>query len=635
MRGTIGTLGRLGLSAAVGYRGEGVSMSPRLVVGARRVVPWVVVAVLVASLAWGLTAAFAASGSPSPSGKVVLRIGWTSEPDNLNPFIGLSSYEIWALNYSYLFGCGDHNQPTLDLATEFPTRQNGGISADGRVWTIRIRSGVQWQDGEPLTAADVAFTYTYVIKNDMTNFTNYTLGIKTVSAIDPTTVRIVCSAPKADLERALVPILPEHIWAHVAPAAAQSSYAVQLPLVGSGPFETVVFKKGSYVEMVRNPYWYGRRPAIDQIYFELYQDADTMVSDLKTGALDAAWGIPEAQFAALRGSTDFKAVAYNYYDWDYLEFNCYDKASSLGNPVLRDWRFRTALNYAIDRQRLCAIAYSGLATPGTTIIPPHTFFDPDYHWQPPAGQLYTFDLTKASQLLTAAGYPLVNGRRLNKQGKPITLRLYSPTDSDANQVDARLIAGWLETLGIRIRLSVVDDGALTSDIYNAHGSVWKPDFDLVVWDWTGYYDPGQTLSCLTTSEIGSLDEPFWSDRAYDALNPVQASTIDPRARQAAIWQMQQIMYQQTPWIVLAYPDYLEAYDTSRWTGWQQMFGGSGPAFDAEGFIGSYLTLRPRSATSGGGSGNAVLIVVAVVGAVLVAALVVLLLRRRGPRPEEA
>ena len=304
--------------------------------------------------------------------------------------------------------------------------------------------------------------------------------------------------------------------------------------------------------------------------------------------------------------------------------------------MLRDWHFRNALNYAIDRQKLCSIAYNGLATPGTTIIPPHTFFDPDYHWQPTAAQTYGFDPAKASQLLSAAGYPLKGGVRLNKQGKPITLRLYSPTDSDANQVDARLIAGWLEKLGIKIRLSVVDDGALTSDIYNAHGNVWKPDFDLVVWDWTGYYDPGQTLSCLTTSEIGSLNEPFWSDRAYDALNPVQASTIDPQARQAAIWQMQQIMYEQSPWIVLAYPDYLEAYNTSRWTGWQQMFAGTGPAFYTEGFTGSYLTLRPRTAASGGGgSRSTVLIALGVAAAVVVVALVVFVLRRRGPQAEES
>ena len=117
-----------------------------------------------------------------------------------------------------------------------------------------------------------------------------------------------------------------------------------------------------------------------------------------------------------------------YYDWDDLEFNCYNSPSSLGNPVLRDWHFRNALNYAIDKQRLCDLAYDGLAQPATTVVLPNTWVNPDYHWQPPADQAYTFDLAKASQLLTAAGYPLKNGVRLNKQGKPIVLRLEATTD---------------------------------------------------------------------------------------------------------------------------------------------------------------------------------------------------------------
>ena len=597
-----------------------------------------VVALLAGGLVWGLAAAFAASSSPSPAGQVALRLGWTTEPDNLNPFIGYTNdtYEIWALNYSYLFGCGDHNQPTLDLAAAFPTQANGGISADGKTWTIHIRKGVKFQDGVPLTAADVAFTYTYIIKNDMTNLTNYTSGIKTVTALDPSTVRIVCTAPKADLEKASVPILPEHIWAHVSPSAASTSYSVKYPLVGSGPFETVAFVKGSYVEMVRNPYWYGKKPAIDQIYFELYQDADTMVSDLKTGSIDAASGVPEAEFKALQSTPGFKSVAYNYYDWDYLEFNCYDKSSSLGNPVLRDWRFRNALNYAIDRPHLCAVAYSGLATPGTTIIPPHTFADPDYHWQPPADQLYTFDLAKAGQLLTQAGYKLSpSGARLNKQGKPITLRLVTTTDFPEGQTEAKLIDGWLGQLGLKIDLSVIDSGQFTSLVYNESGGVWKPDFDLAVWDWGGYYDPGLTLNCLTTNEIGSLNEPFWSNAQYDALAVQQGQTLDPTQRQALIWQMQQIMYQQSPWIVTTYPEELEAYNTAKWTGWTQMFGGSGPAFNCQGNYQTYLNLAPKAAGAGG-TGSRALVIAAVIAVVAAGAAVtgVRVIRRRRPIAEE-
>jgi peptide/nickel transport system substrate-binding protein len=612
--------------------------TPRRIPSRRSLAVLGVVAVLSCALVWGLAGALAASSSPSPAAKVVLRLGWTTEPDSLNPFIGYTNdaYEIWALNYSQLFGCGDHNQPTLDLASQFPTQQNGGISADGKVWTIHLRTDVRWQDGQPLTAADVAFTYTYIIKNDMTNLTNYTTGIKTVTALDPATVRIVCAAPKADLEKASVPILPEHIWAHVPPGAAATSYVNKPPIIGSGPFQTVAFKKGSYVEMVRSPYWYGKKPAVEQIYFELYQDADTMVSDLKAGSLDGAWGYPEAEQKSLASTPGYKAVAYNYYDWDYLEFNCYDKPSSLGNPVLRDWKFRNALNYAINRQQLCAVAYSGLATPGTTIIPPNTFADPDYHWQPPADQLYTFDLAKAGQLLTAAGYRLSpSGARLNKQGKPITLRLYATTDDTSGQTDAKLIAGWLGKLGLKIRLSVLDVGQFTSLIYNYSGNIWKPDFDLTVWDWGSYYDPGQTLNCLTTNEIGSLNEPFWSNSQYDALAVQQGQTLDPQKRQAIIWQMQQIMYQQSPWIVITYPEDLEAYNTAKWTGWTQMFGGTGPAFNCEGNYDTYLNLALRpAATSHSTSGALIAVAIVVVLAAGAAVTVVLARRHRRHQAEE-
>ena len=146
----------------------------------------------------------------------------------------------------------------------------------------------------------------------------------------------------------------------------------------------------------------------------------------------------------------------------------------MGNPVLRDPKFRQALNYAIDRQRLCDLAYDGLAQPGTTILLPHTWSNPDYHWQPPADQAYTFDLAKAGQLLTAAGYPLKNGLRLNKQGKPIVLRLETPTDEPAEQVEAKLITGWLQQLGLTIKFSVVDSGALDADMIKLMAASGRP-----------------------------------------------------------------------------------------------------------------------------------------------------------------
>ena len=602
----------------------------------------ILVLLLAGGIIWGLASALAASPASSPSsasGKVVLRLGWTEEPDNLNVFIGYqdTSYEIWALNYETLFGCGDRNQPTLDLAAEFPTQQNGGISPDGKVWTIHIRPGVRFQDGVPLTAYDVAFTYNYIIKNQLANLLLYVKGIESVKALNPTTVQFTCTHARAVgyMETYSIYILPEHIWKHVSPSAATSSYGNKPPIIGSGPFETVAFVKGSYIRMVRNPYWWGQKPAIDEIYFEAYQNADTMVNDLTKGRIDGAWGVPVAEFKQLQSVKGITAIPYPLYNWDYLEFNCYDKASSLGNPVLRDWRFRNALNYAIDKQRLCELAYAGLSQPTTSIIPPNVWTNPDYHWTPPASQAYTFDLAKAGQLLTAAGYPLKNGVRLNKQGKPIVLRLEATTDQPACQIEAKLIAGWLQRLGLTIKLSVLDSGTLTNDIYNYHGNTPAPNFDMVVWEWTGYFDPGQTLSALTTPEIGNLDEPYWSNSAYDKLALDQASAVDPQKRAQIIWQMQQIMYQQSPWIPMTIPDYLEAVNTAKWTGWTRQFNGAGGAWELEGNIASYLNLRPKAvAATAGGSSNTTLIAVVVVVVIVAGSIVFVFVRRRRGRRVE-
>ena len=143
------------------------------------------------------------------------------------------------------------------------------------------------------------------------------------------------------------------------------------------------------------------------------------------------------------------------------------------------------------------------------------------------------------------------------------------------------------------------------------------------------------MPASTTGEIGSLNEPFWSNAQYDALNVQQSRTIDPQQRQTLIWQMQQIMYQQSPWIVLDYPEELEAYNTAKWTGWTQMFGGTGPAFNCEGNYATYLNLRPRVAAASHGS-NRPWIAVVIVAAVIVAlGAVAFMWRRRRQAVEEA
>ena len=602
-----------------------------------------VAALLMAGLIWGLAGALAASPSPSPGPhKVVLRLGWTAEPDNLNPFVGFAttSFEIWTVNYNFLFGFdGQTMKPTLSLAAQFPTEQNGGISANGKVWTIHIRPNLKWSDGQPLTADDVAFTYNYIVKNHMANMELTTTGIADAKEIDPTTVQIDCSRPKANMEAIFLPILPKHVWEHVSPQAASTTYS-EMPIVGSGPFYTVAFKKGTYVEMKRNPYYWGQRPTVDEIFFEMYQDPATMVQDLKSGAIDGAWGILEAQFkqlqAAPESTSGIHTIGYNFFNWDYLDCNCSTSPGSTGNPVLRDVRFRQALNYAIDRSKLCAVAYDGLAAPATTIMPPATWSDPDYHWQPPTAEQYTYDPARANQLLDAAGYERgANGLRLYK-GKPIVLRLATTTDWTEGQTDGKLIAGWFHKLGLTVDLSVLEYDAMWSRVMNFKGTTFAPDYDLFLSDWAGYGDPGETLTSFTTAEIGATNEPAWSNAAFDKLNEEQSAALDPTTRQHLIWQMQQIFYQQSPQIVLVYPEYLQAYNTARWTGWVPMLHGRGPAWMTTATTESYVNLKTATAKASAGGSGARSAIIAIAAAVVIAALLaVVLVRRRRARPEEA
>lgn len=572
----------------------------------------------------------AASASP---GAVTLRIGTPSDADTINPFTMLEtlSFEAVTLNYQLLFDLDLQGNPRAMLASEVPTQENGGMSADGKTVTVKLRPDLKWSDGTPLTASDVAWTYNYYVDHaDMlANMALGAAGIKHTVALDPTTVRIDCSRPKADLFYCYLPVLPEHIWKDVTPEKAGTSFRNKPPLVGSGPFLIQEWKPGAYLKMTRNPLYWGEKPAVDEVLFVVYQNAETMVSDLQTGALDAAQGILPAQFSGLKNAEGMTAIDYNYRNWDYLNFNCYDSPDSMGNPVLLDPKFRQALNYALDREKLAAVAFNGFATAGTTPMPPDNWTDPDYHWQPPTDQLYSFDPAKAGQLLDEAGYTKnADGLRTYK-GKPITLRFWTLADNVQEQTAGKMMTGWFRELGLTIKFEVIDTGALISRVYNYDGATYNPDFDMYIWYWDGFSDPGQTLGTFTTAAIGGNNEPGWSNAEFDALNEQQAQALDLEQRKGLIWQMQQVMYEDTPQVPYVYPRYLQAYNTAEWIGWTRVMDGRGPAFWAVDNQDTYLKLKPVVASEAEASGGSSAWIWVVIAAAAVVVVVAVLLVRRG------
>jgi peptide/nickel transport system substrate-binding protein len=600
----------------------------------RRLLGVGVAALLTAGLVWGLAGALATSGSPAPAGKVVLKLGMTNIPDNMNPFVGqLSScYEIWSLNYDLMvgFSAGDYGHPQGAAATGLA--DSWQVSEGGKVWTFHIRSGVTWQDGVPLTAKDVAFTYNYVIKNQLSNYTLYTNFITSVTAPNDNTVVFRCSRPKANMLNMWVYIVPQHIWGSISGKAAQGSYQNNPPVVGTGPFQLTQYKRDSYAVMTANKDYWGGAPKIDEVDFVYYQSADTMVQEMKSGALQGCWGVLEAEYRQLQNSPTYKPLAYIDPELDELGFNCYT-GPSLGNPVLKDWHFRQALQWAVDHNKLVQIAYGGLAQPATSVLVSHLWSNPDWHWQPPADQMYTFDLAKASQMLTAAGYPLVNGVRLNKQGKPIVLRLWSRSSSDSSQSAGKLIAGWFDKLGLKIVLSVMDDGAIDDGLYNMKGSTFTPNYDMFLWGWGGDPDPNFILSIFTTAQINSWSDCAWSDPQSDKLFLEQQTTVDPTQRADIVHQMEQIIYQQSPYIPTAYPESVEAYNYKDWQGWQSTPGRGGGVFFTSPVMASYLTVHPVSVAAATRSSSKVALIGLVIAIVIamVVVVVVVALRRPGRR----
>jgi len=568
----------------------------------------------------------AASGSPSPpAAKVVLKVGWgPGGPDTLNPLtmVNTTSFEMSRLTYNYLVGFSSSGlSPEPELATKW-TESDGG-----KTWTFRLRQDVKWQDGQPFTAKDVAFTFNFILHNKIGNFIDYLAGLTDVVALDDYTAEFRCSQPKPNMLRMPVPILPEHIWGKFTGKQAQQ-FQNEKP-VGTGPFQLVEYKRNSYVRLVANPdYWKGRAK-IDELLYVIHENPSTMAGELKNGQLDAIEGVPDpTTFESLKGDPSLTASAGAQNGYDALDINSYDNPRSLGNPVLRDARFRQALQYAFDRDKIAALAFRGLNPPALTLVPPN-FYAPslDYHWEPPAADRYTFDLKKAGDLLTSAGYRLVNGVRLDKRGKPIELRLMSVTGIET---PPRLIVGWLRQLGLKVDLTVLEDAALNARIYNTVGGKPAPDFDLFMWGpVTGDVDPNWLVSVFITAQIGSWSWDFWSNPEYDRLFAAQGSEMDPQKRKQIIWDMQKLVYEYSPCIVLVQPTSLEAYNTSHWTGWVHTPSKSGTVLYSQENIDTFLSVHPVGSEEAASGSSRSWVVALVVIAVAAIAGVVLFMRRRG------
>ena len=184
----------------------------------------------------------------------------------------------------------------------------------------------------------------------------------------------------------------------------------------------------------------------------------------------------------------------------------------------------------------------------------------------------------------------------------------------------------------------MDSSTLSDTILNYERDVLTPDYDMFLWGWYLDYDPGSMLSYFTKAQIGNWSDSYWTDPEYEQLYKQQSEELDPNKRKEYIDRMQQILYEQSPYIVTDYRPDFEAYNTAKWEGYIAIPDPNGntlvPPFGNGGYA-NFLSIGPKTAAateeSGGGANMRIIVIVAVVVVVIA---IVLIVRLRRPKATE-
>ena len=509
--------------------------------------------------------AASADGGGATGGTV--RVGIGGYTDSLNPGNGVLSeaYTLYELVYDTPVAVTSAGEYVPELATEW------SASEDGLEWTLTIREGVTFHDGEPLTAEDVAFTIQlYKDTEDFPFLPSYAAPFETIEATDETTVVLTTAEPLAtfDAYMAFIYVLPSHIWEEVEdPVAFENE-----DMIGSGPFRLVEASQGEFVELAANTDYWGTPPNIDGVIFQTIENADARVTALTTGEVDAITEFPATAVSALQNDENVHVhvadVAAGGTLRDYIfnittEENCPpDDGVCSGHPALKDLNVRQAMAMAVDKQQIIDVATLGTASPGLSLVPPGLG---DYYASDVED--YAFDPAAANALLDEAGYADSDGDGVreclpDQDCETLTFRFHYADDIDSAPREAELLQGMWAEIGIQIEIQGLDPDTLTSICCPSF------DFDIILWGWGTDPDPAFLLGVALCSEIPSgFSETGYCNPDYDALYDEQAVEQDRATRVELIHEMQRILVEDVPYIIPYYSQTIEAWRTDTFTGW--------------------------------------------------------------------
>ncbi len=502
--------------------------------------------------AGGQTPAQPAASTEAVADKKVATFIWTQEFDSLSPLY-TNMWFVTALYPIYLcqtWWYDDKNEPVPNLVTEMPSKENGGISADDRTITLKLRDDIKWSDGEPITSADFKFTVDMAMsdKNAVNSRSPYDL-IELLDTPDERTVVVTFKEPYAPWQSQLFAgsgsnaIVPEHVLQAEFDKLGTLDTAEwnKAPTVGCGPFVFDEWQSGSFARFVANDnFWLGR-PKIDELFFRFVPDDASMIAALVAGDGDvgtffAYSDLPELEKAGVKIVNSLSG----YDEGWYLNMH-----PEKGHPALKDQKVRQALAYAFNREKLVQDLLLGRTQVAASL------YD-NTPWVDPSIAPYPYDPEKAKQLLDEAGWIDSNadGTR-DKDGVELVLK-YGTTNREVRQDTQAVAQQDLAQVGIKLDLQSFDSDIFFAT-YGENGPSANFSLDIIEYsDAPDFPDPNDTV--WLCSEIPSDENPAGQntsgicDEELDALFQKQAAQVDFNERQKTVFEISKHIFDQAYWI---------------------------------------------------------------------------------------
>jgi peptide/nickel transport system substrate-binding protein len=524
-----------------------------------------------------------------------LNLALPAPPQGLfHPLLGgtAGDRQARALVYSGLLRLDDHLQPVCDLCETYT------VSPDNRTITFTLRSGVKWHDGEPFTAADVAYTFRMMLHPAFDGPNAHRLaplkgvaellderdqlarqvaagslttadgasrrlaawsawsqgaGKEAVSVVDDRTVTFTLNAPYGPFLTVLTQaIAPEHIFRNVDPFTLKGSPAVAQP-VGTGPYKVVEFKPGEFVRLERNETYHLGKPHVTTVVMRVVKP-EAVAGELAAGRIDWA-PVTAAAAGSLAGASGVRLVERPALGYQYLGLN-------QDLPLFADVRVRQALLYGINRQGMVQSLLQGHGTVVNSHMVPGLWAQDPTSLEP-----YAFDPKKAADLLAEAGWTEKNAEGyLVRDGKTLGFTLKYPAGNRLREASAPLIRDDLKQIGIKVTLEKVEFAQLVEQVFAARrAEAW-----LLGWDLSLDPDPGPQLRF--DNKWGKATG--WTNARAEALLQQGVGVITSDGRKQIYGEWDRIVNSEVPFVFLYAENELEAVREQRVQGWKPGAGGT-------------------------------------------------------------